>query len=228
MDGYVIPRTAYHLPPTEQVSFYIEQPHYIHSFLSSCLQIELCLQSFHTHRFFFVVSLRNRTIALTTNSANQNHGKKRRRIGSPPDPHLRQRTKRVRSSGFDVRSLSATQLATLSEAASILQVPPSALLDLAPTAQHKRHRTSTRPHRVSSEMGGNRSYGGDSPPTAHYQSKSSFYGDSNSNISSANPAYENCDMPSFGIGLVPKQVAECFAGFSPSRSERVSVIEYTG
>jgi hypothetical protein len=175
----------------------------------------------------FLTVSRNRKILLAANSTNQNHGKKRRRIGSPPDSQLRPRTRRVRSSGFDIRSLSAAQLVTLSEAASILQVPPSALLDLAPKAQHKIKRPSKRPRRVSSEMAGNRSHSGDSPPTADCQSSLSIHNNS-SNTYPTDSTHESCNVSSFGIGLMPKQIAECFANFIPPSSEQVLETEYTG
>ena len=124
--------------------------------------------------------------------------------------------KRVRSS-VNIDSLSPSQIAILSEAAAILQVSdlanlPKALGDLpsrigmdnespeqtyALPAMNARQTQSTRTQATN--------------PKARAQSQF------RSTMAPVSTAREICDLQSFSLGLIPKQIEDCFASFnSPS------------
>ena len=147
-------------------------------------------------------------------------------MGSPPRQNMRQRTKIHSSSPIDIRSLSVAQVATLSEAASILQLPTSALLGLAPKPQPKVSGRKNRPQGLSSEMAWNESHAMGTPRTPRFQSRQI---NNNSNaLPLSIPMPDMCSMPALAIGLMPKQIADCFANFSPSVHEGPADAQYTG
>jgi hypothetical protein len=135
---------------------------------------------------------------------------------------MRQRTQRQ----IDITSLSTAQVATLSEAASILQLPTSALLDLVPKPQRKANGRKIRPRRFSSEMAGSESHAIGTPRISSFQSRAITHGNNTPPFS--NPLPDMCSMPALAFGLIPKQIADCFANFSPSVHEAPTNVQYTG
>jgi hypothetical protein len=161
-----------------------------------------------------------------TNTLSQNDGKKRRRIGSPPQRNMRQRTKRQISTSVDVRTLTAVQIETLEEAASILQLPTSALLDLVPNPHRRSNGRDKRPGRLCPEMAGTNNHGGNSPRTRRAWSRPVHQ--DNTASWGPTPMSDMCNMPALAFGLMPKQIADCLESFSPSVHEVQAGAQYDG
>ena len=161
----------------------------------------------------------------------QTHGTKRGRSGVSPELSGR---KRVRPS-VDISSLYPAQVAVLSEAAAILQVSVSELADL-PKA------FSDRPRRLDSD---NRSQATseaflpqqqvpimESIPSQPRSSAQTTKPKAQSGFRSAaihHPAPDDiCDLQSFSLGLIPKQISDCFAGFKSSTSRLTLPADFQG
>jgi hypothetical protein len=144
-------------------------------------------------------------------------GRKRRRNGTPPESNAKRRVR----SAIDVSSLSPAQVATLSEAASILRVElsdlPVALGNLSQSLVFRSQAPSTAMSQhqlqVSSDM-----------DKVRYQSKTlDCVEDDHSRTrckscsvaqASSESASDSCSLSFYGMGLMPKQIADCFTSFT--------------
>lgn len=147
----------------------------------------------------------------------QNHGTKRGRSGGSPDLSTRKRVK----PGVDITSLAPAQLTILSQAADILQISVADLADLPKAIKEKSRRfeqdhisqailESVVPQQVSIM---------ESMPSRSSSSIQTTKPKSNTQprFRSDNPhepaPNEICDIHSFSLGLIPKQISDCFASF---------------
>jgi len=148
----------------------------------------------------------------------QNHGTKRGRSGGSPELRTRKRMK----PGVDITSLAPAQLTILSQAADILQISISDLADL-PKAMKEKSQPFEPDHisRAVSEWDFPQQQVSIMEPMPSRLSSSIYTKSPNPNTQprfrSAIPQepapHEICDIQSFSLGLIPKQIADCFARF---------------
>ncbi|CAG8961672.1 hypothetical protein HYFRA_00006209 [Hymenoscyphus fraxineus] len=149
----------------------------------------------------------------------QNHGSKRGRDDVTPELIAR---KRLRPS-VDIASLSPDKLEILSQAASILQVDVSDLANLPKTLIH--HPESQKDERSSASSVAflcqqapimEETMHQTSNLTTQMESKEQSEENCRTHADSASDNI--CDPGFFNLGLIPEQIAGCFAGFTSSAS----------
>jgi hypothetical protein len=129
--------------------------------------------------------------------------------------------KRVRPS-VDITSLSSAQVAVLSEAAAILQVSVSDLADLPKTLNNRSQRleSDNRSHAISEAIAPQQQLSIMEAIPSQSRSRAQATGPKSKEQSKFRPAIlhdpapnDICDPQPFSLGLIPKQIVDCFAGF---------------
>jgi hypothetical protein len=129
--------------------------------------------------------------------------------------------KRVRPS-VDITSLSSAQVAVLSEAAAILQISVSDLADLPKTLNNRSQRleSDNRSQAISGAIAPQQQLSIMEAIPSQSRSWTQKTGPKSKEQPKFRPAIlhdpapnDICDPQSFSLGLIPKQIVDCFAGF---------------